>query len=32
MQSTKTYTASDYADIMDHLIKTWNIPSMTGAA
>jgi acyl-[acyl-carrier-protein] desaturase len=29
-QSTKTYTAHDYADIMDHLIKTWNIKSMTG--
>lgn len=31
VQATKTYTADDYADIMDHLIKHWNIASLTGA-
>lgn len=30
-QATKTYTAHDYADIMEHLIKHWNIASLTGA-
>lgn len=29
-QDTKTYTASDYADIMDHLVKHWKISEMTG--
>ena len=31
-QATKTYTAHDYADILDHLIKHWDINSLTGAA
>jgi Fatty acid desaturase len=30
-QATKTYTAHDYADILDHLIKHWDINSLTGA-
>ncbi|KAK9828588.1 hypothetical protein WJX72_000905 [[Myrmecia] bisecta] len=29
-QATGTYTAFDYADIMEHLIKRWNISSLTG--
>jgi acyl-[acyl-carrier-protein] desaturase len=29
-QATKTYTAHDYADILDHLIKHWDINSLTG--
>mmetsp|Transcript_11276 Transcript_11276/g.33886 ORF Transcript_11276/g.33886 Transcript_11276/m.33886 type:complete len:429 (+) Transcript_11276:175-1461(+) len=29
-QDTKTYTASDYADIIDHLVKHWKISEITG--
>lgn len=34
-ERTGTYTANDYADIMEHLIKRWNIPNrsdLTGEA
>ena len=27
-ESTKTYTAFDYADIMEHLVKRWDIMNM----
>ena len=31
VQATKTYTAGDYADIIDHLVKHWCISEVTGA-
>merc|ERR1712087_732026 len=29
-EKTETYTAFDYADIMEHLVKRWEISSVTG--
>lgn len=29
-QRTGVYTARDYADIMEHLVKRWNVSSITG--
>jgi acyl-[acyl-carrier-protein] desaturase len=29
-QKTGTYTAKDYADILEHLVKRWDVEKMTG--
>lgn len=29
-ENTGTYTAMDYADIMEHLVGRWNVKNLTG--